>query len=273
MPRRWPLEKQARATPAMWRFIRGRRIRERILGGRMAREVVRRLQEVGAARARVGRRLLRGVFSAKQDTPTDGELGEIADEMVGLSGWLQARDNSVPKMRVLGSAWYGAVLDELPGQVGRLGLDIVVGAADPVSELVIEEGGRRLGLIDLDKGVRERVFRILQQARHEQLGVPEITRRLATEIPAGRFRTPEIRARVIARSEIKHAQRVSSMRMYDSMPEVQLVLVFDAVLGDTDPDCEARNGREVDLATADAMITSPMTHPNCTLDFAPIVVN
>ena len=198
-------------------------------------------------------------------TPTDGELGEIADEMVGMSGWLQARDNAVPKLRVLGSAWYGSVLDELPGQVGRLGLDIVVGAADPVSELVIEEGGRRLGLIDLDKGVRDRVFRILQQARHEQLGIPEITRRLATEVPSGRFRSPRVRARVIARSEIKHAQRVSSMRLYDTIPEVQLVRVFDAVLGDTDPDCEARNGREVDLATADAMITSPVTHPNCTL--------
>ena len=273
MTRRLTNEKQARATPAMWRFIRGRRIRERILGGRMAREVVRRLQEVGAARARVGRRLLRGVFSAKQDSPPTASWARSRMRWSGCPAG--SRHGTTPCRRCsywarLGTAQFWA---SCPDRWEDSGSTSWSGQRTPVSELVIEEGGRRLGLIDLDKGVRDRVFRILQQARHEQQGIPEITRRLATEIPSGRFRSPRVRARVIARSEIKHAQRVSSMRLYDTIPEVQLVRVFDAVLGDTDPDCEARNGREVDLATADAMITSPVTHPNCTLDFAPIVVN
>ena len=66
------------------------------------------------------------------------------------------------------------------------------------------DGG--FGLVDLDRPSRRIVTDIIADARAESLGVNEVVARLRDKIPAGPWRTAAIRARVIARTEIKHAQ-------------------------------------------------------------------
>ena len=133
----------------------------------------------------------------------------------------------------------------------------------------VAAGGRQAGLVDLPKSVRNELFRILTQAEEAGLGVPETVRQIRDTVTAGRFRTPEIRARVIARTETLHAQRESSLATYRQIPDVTNVLVFDARLGETDEECANLDGTTVTISEAE--ILSAEEHPNGTRAFAPIV--
>ena len=76
----------------------------------------------------------------------------------------------------------------------------------------------------------------------------------------------------MARTEAKHAQRVSALELYDTAGWT--VVALDGQLGDaSDDDCKARNGKEYSIAEAKVEMNSVKTHPNCTLSFMPRVPN
>lgn len=148
-------------------------------------------------------------------------------------------------------------------------MGITIASPDTVAIQTVAAGGRQAGLVDLPRSVRNELFRILTQAEEAGLGVPETVRQIRDTVTAGRFRTPEIRARVIARTETLHAQRESSLATYRQMPDVINVLVFDARLGETDEECANLDGTTVTISDAETL--SAEEHPNGTRAFAPIV--
>ena len=140
---------------------------------------------------------------------------------------------------------------------------------DPMELRIITIGGTRKGLVDMTEQTREAMYDVLSAAREEGLGPAATARKLRDGISAGPWKDVQTRAMVIARTETKHAQNVSSLEVYSKAENVSRIQVFDAQKGDTDADCEAMNGRIVTIAEAQSI--PPLDHPNCTRSFAPIV--
>ena len=111
---------------------------------------------------------------------------------------------------------------------------------------IIAAGGTRAGLIDLDAEKS----------------------RLAKELKGGRWGNAETRAKVIARTETKHAQNISTVLAAQANGVEQMV-VFDGRFGEprSEPSHIARDGTIVSIE--DALIMAQSMRPNCTLSFAP----
>jgi HK97 family phage portal protein len=135
---------------------------------------------------------------------------------------------------------------------------------------VIEAGGTRAGLIDLDEQTRTALFKALEQGRAEGEGATALANRIANMIEGGPFKDAATRARVIARIETKHAQNISTLENGKSNGFNRFI-VYDGRLGPdrSEPAHIARSGSIVSYA--DAMIMTVNMRPNCTLSFAPHV--
>ena len=96
-------------------------------------------------------------------------------------------------------------------------LGITIGRPDVVAQQIVAVGGRQAGLLDLTASTRRKLFQLLTDAEIAGLGVPETTRLIRDTVTSGRFATPEIRARLIARTETLHAQRESSLMSYQTL--------------------------------------------------------
>ncbi len=137
---------------------------------------------------------------------------------------------------------------------------------DPVARAVVATGGRRAGLVDLKSQTKKSLFVAIEEGRSLGEGAQALAKRIAQIVERGPWSTVEIRSHVIARTETKHAQRVSVLHMARSQ-DVQQFRVFDARLGLTDAECTSWDGAIVSAADADQLATDE--HPNGTRDFVP----
>ncbi|MBS3927082.1 MAG: phage portal protein [Sphingomonadales bacterium] len=150
-------------------------------------------------------------------------------------------------------------------------MDLGVMIPDPAAQEIIARGGTKLGMEDIEDETRERIVGAIEQGREEGQGAKEIARRIREDVPAGRFVNagPKYRAELIARAETKYAQNASTVQAYKDAPNVTALLCFDARIGDEhDPECEERAGKEFTFEDADG---EDLTHPNCSLSWAPVV--
>ena len=203
---------------------------------------------------------------SEQDLATlNSEIHTVFNEL-NLNG--PTRD---VEMREIFEALNTQVLDDVTGAVNS-SLGVSVNLPDHRARQVIADGGKRVGLVDLDKQSRDAVFKALHEARSDGLGVDAAARKLREHIEAGPFPNKGVnyRAKLIARTEAKHAQRVSALELYDEAGWT--VIALDGLLGDaSDEDCKARNGKEYTIEEAKVEMNSNITHPNCTLTFIPKV--
>lgn len=139
---------------------------------------------------------------------------------------------------------------------------------DPVARSVAAAGGRRSGLVDLDGQTRKALFDAIAEGRAEGEGVTQVASRIAGYVEGGHWSSAEMRAQIIARTETKYAQNISTIERARAA-SVDLFIVFDGRLGEgrSDPDHIARNGIIVSAAVASQMAADE--HPNGTLSFAP----
>lgn len=149
-------------------------------------------------------------------------------------------------------------------------LELSTDLPDPVARQIVATGGTRRGLVDVRAQTRTSIYRALHDGRSLGEGPPALARRIREQVPAGRFSSagPRYRAQLIARTETKYAQNVSSLAAYRETEVVTGVQAFDAQAGDTDLDCELRNGQIYTFDEA-ARITEE-EHPNGTLSWAPV---
>ena len=107
-------------------------------------------------------------------------------------------------------------------------LELPFDIPDEVARDLIQQGGKRMGLIDLNKNTKSAVFSALRDGRAEGEGVEQLRRRIEEYVPAGRFvhAGPRYRARMIARTEAKWAQNKSSLAIYRESEFVTGVLGF-----------------------------------------------
>lgn len=159
---------------------------------------------------------------------------------------------------------YLRVAEETAASMETLGLGTDL--PDPVQRAIIATGGRRAGLVDLERQTRTAMFNAIETARAEGEGVDAVVRRIRDDISRGPWSSAEIRARTIARTETKNAQRVSALENAKAQ-DVQFFRVFDARLGPTDEYCQSIDGRLVTREQADQLAVDE--HPNGTRDFVP----
>jgi hypothetical protein len=152
----------------------------------------------------------------------------------------------------------------------NLQLGLGVNLPDYVAREIVRLGGKRVGLVDLDDATRSALFQALSEARSQGEGPPAAARRIRQYVPAGRFihAGPRYRALLIARTETKYAQNLSTLQAYRQSPVVVGVMAFDGQLPTSDEDCRERDGRIFTFEEADRI--TEIEHPNGTLSWAPV---
>lgn len=141
--------------------------------------------------------------------------------------------------------------------------------SDDRAQEIIKMGGRRVGLIDLEEQTRKRLMRELAAGRENGDGPVKLARTIRDLVPAGPWSTPQVRSRVIARTETLHAQRASTLDSFRDSRAVDDVMVFDNRTGFDDPECSALDGKIVSLDEAYALMGEE--HPNGTRSFSPVI--
>ena len=201
----------------------------------------------------------------EKQTPEDEALAERIIQRMALSQWSQ--DALIP-------AFDGHYLRTTQMTVGSINtvLNLGVNLPDPVAREIVAAGGRRAGLLDITGETRQAIFRSLADGRAAGEGPPALARRIRSQVPAGRFSNagPKYRAQLIARTETKYAQNVSSLQTYRQSDVVTGLLAFDAQIvgGQTDAECQARNGTVYTFE--DAERETALEHSNGTLSWGPV---
>lgn len=174
----------------------------------------------------------------------------------------------------IGDATFQAVSDQLGVTVGW-NLD------DPYALALLDAGGTNAGLVDIDGQTQDAIFQALQDGRDNGDGIPALMDRIQQYVSGdalypgiaaeqGSDAAARYRAQVIARTETRNAQNLSSILAYQKSEIVGGVLVFD---GDG---CGWRSHDDPDIAdgsqrTLDEAYNQPLAHPQCVRAFAPIV--
>jgi HK97 family phage portal protein len=146
-----------------------------------------------------------------------------------------------------------------------LGLGVNLSA--PAEQRIIAAGGVRKGLIDVARQTKDAIFAAIEQGRAAGEGAAVIADLIREMVGAGRWGSAATRAMVIARTEAKYAQNISTLEAYKDSDTITGVEVFDAQLGPTDEECTARNQRIVTFRVGDLMVENE--HPNGTLSLSP----
>lgn len=144
-----------------------------------------------------------------------------------------------------------------------------INLTDPIENITIQESGKRLGLIDLNKQTKESLFDAISEGRKLGEGPDVLARRIRDTIPKGKWSSSKIRSEVIARTETKYAQNKSSIDAYRQSEYIEMVEIFDGQIATSCQPCIDRNG---DIVTFDeANDISISEHPNGTLSFSPVM--
>lgn len=206
-----------------------------------------------------------GVGVVETKASDEQVAGQVVASMA-VQDWIDG------KLRTTFEGHYRRTAEQTVSTINSV-LDLGVSLPDDVEQTVIQRGGTRRGLIDIEQSTRSAIVRAIADGREAGDGPPEIARRIRDQVPAGRYRNagPAYRAQLIARTETKHAQNWSSLSAYKNADNVVAVVAFDARLGESDADCEARNGRTFTFDDADREMAQE--HPNGTLSFAPLVAD
>jgi hypothetical protein len=129
---------------------------------------------------------------------------------------------------------------------------------DPQTRVYLREAGRNI--VAITETTREAVRAELIAGQQAGEGIEQLARRLRA-LPA--FNAA--RGRVVARTELGHAQIEAAYTSYKASGVVQGVRILD---GDYDAACATRNGT---VLTMEQAASAPrLLHPNCTAAWAPL---
>jgi HK97 family phage portal protein len=148
-----------------------------------------------------------------------------------------------------------------------MGLGVMMDAKE--EQKIISLGGKRMGLVDFDKQTKEALFKAIEEGRQAGEGPADIAARIKDAVAGGPWLSSNYRAMLIARTETKYAQNISSIDAYKSSDTVAGLVVFDGQIETSDEECIARNGRVVSFEVGESM--SDEEHPNGTLSLAPFM--
>ncbi|MBW8638985.1 phage portal protein [Hoeflea sp. WL0058] len=228
----------------------------------------KRLKSFFADLGKEASRAAQPILSEEDLGQASAATGERKEDELLVYRILDALDTNARQaaLRQVFEAHYLEVAKEV-AKAGEL-VGIATGLPDPVGRAVAQAGGRRAGLVDLEKQSRRALFDAIAEGRAEGEGVLQLAERIAEHVEAGPWTSVEQRSITIARTETKFAQNVSTIEITKNAGADRLT-VFDGRFGRprSDPDHIARDGIVVTADEAAAMAADE--HPNGTLSFAP----
>lgn len=248
------LSRQAKTTLINQQSRRSRHL-TRVFG----RELQPKFEELGRRAARIY--LERARPKALEDLTPDAAAAQIAAQL-HLEKWEQE------VLRAAFAVQYKRVGRDTVRTINDL-LDLGVMLPDSVEKAILARGGTRAGLADVDGHTREAIRKAIAEGREKGQGPKQIARSIRDKVPAGRYTEAgaKYRAEMIARAETKFAQNASSLGAYKHSDVVRSVQCFDARNGRTHASaCLARAGATF---TFEAAEREDLTHPNCSLSWAP----
>lgn len=212
----------------------------------------RKFQEYGRDAASTFERIAKE-YGMKASEPDWQRIGEFAADEMG-------------PLDLAYGAEYLKIAKETYNAVNTI-LSLGVNLSDPAEFRILSLGGKRMGLVDIPGQTRDAIFQAITAAREAGEGAAGIVDLIREMVAAGPWGSADTRAMVIARTEAKYAQNISSIEAYKSSDTITGVMVFDAQLGPTDAECEALDQTVVSFEEAERLAESE--HPNGSRSFSP----
>ena len=245
-PRKRPTRKQIRLAREfdvdIAKYERGFRV-----------DIFKVLKKLGDDVSDVALEVLSGEKNLKKDAGRDAMLaGEIAKRL-NVAGF-------ETDMRVVYEKNYTRIMRATQKRINAT-MDLGISIIDTAETRILAEGGKRVGMLDMGASARKKVYEELATGRSEGEAVAQLARRLRDKIPAGRFKKPQTRATLIARTETTYAQKMAAAESY-RQGGVTEVMIMDSRKGSFDDECDAMDGRIVSLQEGEALMSEE--HPNGT---------
>lgn len=214
---------------------------------------------LGKAAADASTDLLEAELGKARGAKSDDLIVETILDRLGIPKWAS-------ELRAIYEAQYLAIAEAGAEAAEAAGLGASL--PDPVARSIVAAGGRRAGLIDLDRQTRAALFEALAEGRAAGEGAAQLAGRILPIVASGPSSDPEVRALRIARTEAKYAQNISTIER-GRAAGVTSFIVFDGRLGPGRSLLShiARDGSIVGIQQAAVMADAE--HPNGTLSFAP----
>jgi len=146
--------------------------------------------------------------------------------------------------------------------------DLGIDFTDTMESRVVSLSKRRETLLDLTGQSRAALFDAIKEGRDAAESVDQIARRISSKVSSGRYKDVRTRAELIARTETKYAQNMSSLVIYGAADGIGGIQVLDSQLGSFDEYCDAVNGIIVTQQEAEWLANEE--HPNGTRSFIPV---
>lgn len=205
-------------------------------------------------------------METRQVAGRNGQRKDLLDEIVGTLIIDQLSD-VIDATKILG---YGPHFLRVASQTvdslnALLSLNVML--SETMESKVLSAAGKRQGLIDLTAQTKKGLFDAMTIGRELGEGPPQIAVRIRDLVPAGPWSSAEVRAEVIARTETKYAQNISSLQAYKEADSIGAVQVLDALADNPCDYCIALDGAIVSFE--DAEMLADDEHPRGTRDFAP----
>ena len=246
-PRKRPTRKQIRLAREfdidIAKYERGFRV-----------DIFKVLKKLGDEVGDIALEVLSDEKNLKKDAGRDAMLaGEIAKRL-NVAGF-------ETDMRVVYEKNYTRIMRATQKRINAT-MDLGISILDTNEARILAKGAERVKLLNLTKGNTTRsVFRELSEGRSEGEAVAQLARRISDRVKAGRFKKPQTRATLIARTETTYAQKMAAAESY-RQGGVTEVMIMDSRKGSFDDDCDAMDGRIVSLQEGEALMSEE--HPNGT---------
>lgn len=199
------------------------------------------------------------LHEATFETKEDSRLIQQIIDLLNLDAWER-------QLSSIYQAQYLAVARQVASAIEESGFGTSI--PDPVMRRIIATGGTRAGLVDVPRQTRNAVFNALAEGRTEGEGAAALANRIANMIEGGAWGNAETRARVIARTETKYAQNISTLEAGKGSGVAEFV-VFDGRFGEPRSEASHIERDGMIVSAEDAQIMADNMRPNCTLSFAP----
>lgn len=229
------------------------------MAGRIAAEVLRAQGEKETLRPAAARHEGAVIQTKAIETKADDDIVRQIIDLLNIEAWEGQLSSKY-------QAQYLAVARTVAEAIEESGFGTSL--PDPVMLAVIAAGGRRTGLLDLSDQTRQAIFDALAEGRAEGEGVTALANRIANAAEGGHWGNAETRARVIARTETKYAQNISTIENGKANGVTEF-MVFDGRLG-PGRSLESHIARNGSIVSAElALQMAVLEHPNGTLSFSP----
>lgn len=138
---------------------------------------------------------------------------------------------------------------------------------DRIVQEVLENGGKRMGLVDIEGDTRRALYKCIEVGRKLGMSPRKTASLIEMFVPAGRFTLAgkQYRSQMIARTETLSAARDAALQSYKYSRTVEKVVAFDGE--EFDETCASRNGQTFSIEEAE--VENGDTHPNCVLAWGP----